>query len=33
VDDDSRSRSGDERAMSQDSFVPPKQKKKWQIWK
>jgi hypothetical protein len=33
ADDDSRSHSGDERAMSQDSFVPPKPKKKWQIWK
>jgi hypothetical protein len=31
-DDDDRSYSGEEREMSQESFVPPK-KKKWQIWK
>jgi hypothetical protein len=30
-DDDDRSPSG--REMSQDSFVPPKPKKKWQIWR
>jgi hypothetical protein len=32
VDEDDRSYSGDE-GMSQESFVPPKPKKKWQIWK
>lgn len=31
VDSDQRSYSGKE--MSQESFVPPKPKKKWQIWK
>jgi hypothetical protein len=33
VDEDDRSYSGDEGGMSQESFVPPKPKKKWQIWK
>lgn len=33
VDDDDRSYSGGEQAMSQESFVPPKPKKKWQIWR
>jgi hypothetical protein len=32
-DDDDRSHSGRPEQMSQDSFVPPKPKKKWQIWK
>ncbi|KAF9699682.1 hypothetical protein EKO04_002598 [Ascochyta lentis] len=33
LDDDERSLSGEEQAMSQDSFVLPKPKKKWQIWR
>ncbi|KAF2831285.1 hypothetical protein CC86DRAFT_366683 [Ophiobolus disseminans] len=33
VDSDDRSYSGREEEMSQESFVPPKPKKKWQIWK
>lgn len=33
VDDDDRSYSGGEQEMSQESFVPPKPKKKWQIWR
>ncbi|KAF7445996.1 hypothetical protein PtrSN002B_006524 [Pyrenophora tritici-repentis] len=32
-DEDGRSYSGKEEQNSQDSFVVPKQKKKWQIWK
>jgi hypothetical protein len=32
-DDDDRSYSGKEEEMSQESFVAPKPKKKWQIWK
>ncbi|KAH6638369.1 hypothetical protein C7974DRAFT_308441 [Boeremia exigua] len=33
VDDDDRSYSGGGQEMSQESFVPPKPKKKWQIWR
>jgi len=33
ADDDEASLSGQEQEMSQDSFVVPKRKKKWQIWK
>jgi hypothetical protein len=33
VDSDDRSHSGREEEMSQESFVPPKPKKKWQIWR
>jgi hypothetical protein len=33
VDSEERSLSGREEEMSQESFVPPKPKKKWQIWK
>jgi len=33
VDSDERSYSGREEEMSQESFVPPKPKKKWQIWR
>ncbi|KAJ4988073.1 hypothetical protein SVAN01_06485 [Stagonosporopsis vannaccii] len=33
VDDDDRSYNGGEQEMSQESFVPPKPKKKWQIWR
>ncbi|KAF3001882.1 hypothetical protein E8E13_005618 [Curvularia kusanoi] len=33
VDEDERSYSGEEQQMSQESFVPPKPKKKWQIWR
>lgn len=33
VDDDERSMSGVGQEMSQESFVPPKPKKKWQIWR
>lgn len=33
LDDEDRSYSGGEQEMSQESFVPPKPKKKWQIWR
>lgn len=33
LDEDERSYSGDGQEMSQESFVPPKPKKKWQIWR
>jgi hypothetical protein len=33
VSDDGRSYSGKEEELSQESFVPPKPKKKWQIWR
>lgn len=33
LDEDERSYSGAEQEMSQESFVPPKPKKKWQIWR
>jgi hypothetical protein len=33
LDEDDRSYSGGEQEMSQESFVPPKPKKKWQIWR
>jgi hypothetical protein len=33
VDDDDRSYSGEEQQASQESFVPPKPKKKWMIWR
>jgi hypothetical protein len=33
LDDDERSYSGGEEERSQESFVPPKPKKKWQIWR
>jgi hypothetical protein len=33
VDGDDRSYSGEEQQTSQESFVPPKPKRKWMIWR